>query len=127
MTPLHQEPLVPRNGIALLPVVDLLGRPVVGRIDLRVAVPAVGLHLDEARSFAATGAADRLVGRLVGEEEVVAVDGEARHAVGLRAVRDVLERDAHARGDRLRPEVVLHDEDAGELVNAREVQGFVHT
>src|SRR5204862_1614105 len=83
---LHQELLVPRNRVALLPVLELLRRPVGRGIDLRVAVPAVRLHLDQRRALAAPRAADRFLRRLVRQNEVVPVDRDAGKAVGLRAL-----------------------------------------
>src|SRR5262245_62689 len=71
---LHQDLLVARDGIALLPVLHFLLRPVVRRVNLRMAVPPVGLHLDQRRSLAAARAANRFLRRLVDKKRVVPVD-----------------------------------------------------
>src|SRR5436853_1092993 len=91
---LHQDLLEPRNGITLLPVLQLFLGAVVGGIDLGMAVPAVGLHLDQGRTLAPTRATDGLLRGLVRGEEVVPVDGDAGKSVGRRPLGDV--RDGHA-------------------------------
>src|SRR2546428_1906754 len=121
---LHQELLVPRNRVALLPVLELLRRPVRRGVDLRVAVPTVCLHLDQGRALAAPRAADRLLRCLVRQNEVVPVDRDAGETVRLGALGDVLERNTHALRHRFGPEVVLHHEDAVQLMDSREVQGL---
>src|SRR5688572_992743 len=57
---LEQQLLEARQRILRLPGVHLVVAPVVRRVDLGVAVPAVGLALDQGRALARAGAGDRL-------------------------------------------------------------------
>ena len=74
------------DRVALDPGVDLLLRAVGAddRVALVVADGAVGLGLDQRRALAGAGALGRFLHRQPDGEDVVAVDRNARHAVGLR-------------------------------------------
>src|SRR5437773_4557660 len=122
---LHENLLEPRNRVALLPVLQLLLRAVVRGIDLGVAVPPVRLHLDQGRTVPFAGAADRLLGGLVGREEIVPVDRDSGESVSLRALGDVLHGHPQRGGHRFGPEIVLHHEHAVQPMDARQVQGLV--
>ena len=89
-----------------------------------VADVAVGLALDEARAAAAAGARHRLVGRGVDRLDVHAIDGLARHAVGIGAgVDGHFDHRLDRRGDGVL--VVLTDKDDRELPDRREIHRLV--
>ena len=98
-----------RDRIAALPHGELLVRPVERLVVLGVAVPPVGLALDERGAFSAPGARERAARRLIDGQHVVAVDGDAVEAVALRAIGDVVDRHALLERHRIRVLVVLAD------------------
>src|SRR5215216_1979474 len=78
------------DRVAGFPVLDLLGRPVTGVAHpLRVGTGAVGPALDQRRSLAGAGAGNRRLRRFEDGEDVVAIDGDARHAIAAGALGDV--------------------------------------
>ncbi len=115
------------DGIALYPRVEFLLRPVRAddRIAFVVADGAIGLGLDQRRTLAGAGALGRLLHRQPDGEHVIAVDGDAGHAVGgglggdLGVKRDRLQR----RGGGV--EIVLADEHRRRPLHSGEVERFV--
>src|SRR6266567_502559 len=89
-------------------MLDLAG-PVGLLVALEVAEVAGELHLNERRTTALTGAADRLARRLVHREEVETVDDDARHAEPGRAVGNVVAGHRPGAGCGLGIPVVLGD------------------
>ena len=85
----------------------------------------VGFGFDQGRALAPAGAIHGVPGRLVAGEHVVAVHHHPREAIAGRAVGNVL--DGHLAGLRHRDRVaiVLADEEHRQLVDAREIHGFV--
>src|SRR5436305_3265831 len=68
---------------------------------------------------------DRALRLAVDREHVGAVDDDAVEAVGLRAVRELLARVFEVRRRRVRPLVVVADEDDRQLAHTREVHPLV--
>ena len=115
------------DRVALDPGVDFLLRPIGAddRVALVVADGAVGLGLDQRRPLAGAGALGRLLHRQPDREDVVAVDRDARHAVGcaLVAISGLSVIDLQRRRGRV--EVVLADEHRRRLLHRGEVQPLV--
>src|SRR5258706_377358 len=83
------SPMRPRGALARRAL--LVGEPVAQRlVTLVVAVEAIRHALDQAGTAAGAAARDRLVRGGEGRQHVLAVDGDARHAVGAGAVGDVV-------------------------------------
>src|SRR5436190_7341748 len=74
-----------RNGIAALPHRQLFVSAVERLVVLRVAVPAVGLALDQRRPVAGTSAGERTLRRLIDREHIDAIDRDAVESVALGA------------------------------------------
>ena len=78
------------DRVARFPVVDLVLRAVAGVAHpLGVRAGAVGAALEQGRSASRPGARDRLRGRLVDRDHIVAVDRDPGDAVGPRALGHV--------------------------------------
>ena len=92
---------------------------------LGVAVPPVGLALDERRSLAVARPRQCTLGRLIHRQHVVAVDRDAFEAVTLRPVRHVVDRHALFDRHRIRVQVVLADKHDRQALDAGEVERFV--
>ena len=75
-----------RDRIAALPHRQLFVGAVERLVVLGVAVPAVGLALDQRRAVAGARARERALRRLIHREHVVAVDRDAVEPVALRAI-----------------------------------------
>ena len=116
MAPEPQEGL-PRLPLAHLRRVLILGR-VVGR---RVGEEAIGHRLDQGWPAPRPRPRHRVTRGQVDAEEVVAVDLNAREAVGDRAVRQRPRSCLPGARDRDRPLVVDADEDEGQAEDAGEV------
>src|SRR5205814_8633238 len=86
---------------------------------------AVAARLQEGRPFAGAGPLDRPRGGVKHRLHVHAVDGLAGDAVTRGPGRDLRARRFQPGGHRLRVEVVLHTEHAGQLVDRRDVHRFV--
>ena len=115
------------DGIARRPGVDLGLGPVGSghRVALVMADGAIGLGLDERRAGAGAGATDSLLHHLPDGDDVIAVDGNARNAIGGGLGGDLgVQR---RRGERRRGgvEIVLADEDRRRLLDAGKVQRLV--
>ena len=115
-----------REGILLLPGLDLLLGAVLGRVvGGRVDSQAIRHALDEGRPAAAARALDRLAAGRIDRQHVVAVHLDPREAVRQRLLGErsrvglLLER--HRDG----PLVVLAEEDDRHVPDAGEVQGLV--
>ena len=117
------------DRIALDPGVELFLRAVGAddRIAFVMADGAVGLGLDQRRALAGAGALGRLLHGQPDGENVVAVDRDARHAIGgglggnLRIERDGFER------CRRGVKVVLADEDRRRALHGGEIERLVET
>ncbi len=112
------------EGVAALPIPDLLRRPVALGVAFVVAVPAVGGRLDERRSPAFPNGLDRFLHGGGRGDYVVAVHG---HVVDSVSRRPLLQR--HGMLGRRRRElgvsVVLAEEDHRQLPDGGQVQRFV--
>src|ERR1044072_3345595 len=108
--------------VAMLPALQLALGAISRRVGARVALVAVGLHLQQRRALAGAGARDRRGDRVVDRVDVLAVDDHARHPVALRAIGDVIDRHRVAQRRVLAVEVVLDDEDDRELPGRRHVE-----
>ncbi len=113
------------DGVFRLPALDLFRIAILGRIDLGVPIPAVGLALDQGWPLAAASPCDGFLGYPVDRYNVVAVDGDAGKSVGLGLDADVRHLGLKLKIDALRPQVVLADEDDRQVVNAGEVQSLM--
>ena len=82
-----------RQRVAIVPVLLLFLGAVLARVRARVAVPAIGLALDERGPLAPARACHGLGDRLVDGQHVHAIDHHAGHVVGRGARGDV----GHAR------------------------------
>src|SRR5882724_7396816 len=87
---LHED-----DGVFRLPVLHLLRLAILGGIDLRMAVPAIGLALDERGTAAATGAIYGLSGDAIDSDDVIAIDGDAGESVSLSFDAEVLDLGLH--------------------------------
>src|SRR5687767_10322458 len=94
-----------RERIPLDPFLDLFVGPVVGRVDVGVPEPAIGLHLDERGPLTGMRALERLARSIPHRNDVVAVDRYAGEPEGPGAVAQVLERGRQMERKRLRPQV----------------------
>ncbi len=114
------------DRIALLPFLELALRPVLRRVGARVAAVPVGHALDQRRAVAGARLGVGVARRAIDHVGVVAVDDDARQAVGRRAVggRMLDRRDAADRRV-FHVEIVLADEDHRQLPHRGEVQRLV--
>ena len=113
------------DRVALRPLLEQLARDVE-----RVVVDGVALHaqrqaLDQRRAAALARLLDRAPRLAVDGEHVGAVDDDALEAVGLGAVGEVLDRVLEVGRRRVRPLVVVADEDDRQLAHAGEVHRLV--
>src|SRR5690348_440423 len=113
--------------VALLPRLDFFLGAILRGIDFGVAVPAIGLALEERGAVAGARAFDGFRGRVVNSEDVVAVQADAGEAISLGAIGKINQRGLQAQGHGFGPQIVLADIDDGQAVNAGEVQGFMET
>src|SRR4051812_44566720 len=117
--------LEPGDRVAQLPLLELAGQPVAGRVvGGGVRAHPVGERLDERRALALAGGGQRRLGHGEDGEDVVAVDadaGEAEAGGPLEQRHPRLALDRHA--DRVL--VVLAEEDDGRGEGRRPDQGFV--
>src|SRR6266849_5210587 len=116
---------IQRNGIAGLPVRPHLLRHVFGRIVLRVAQPAECLRFNQDRAFASASALDGFLRRRIHRHHVIAVHNVAVNTISLCAVRQILKRNLLAYRRRIRPQIVLQDQNERRLLCRREIQSFV--
>src|SRR5581483_4902050 len=124
-TALREVALHRWNRIAGLPVLQLPGRAVFRGINLRMAIPTVGLALDQRRPISLASAAYGFLRRLVYRNHVVPIHGCATHPVGLRFDAEIRHRTLEPRRNRLCPKVILQDENNRQLLHARKVQRLV--
>src|SRR5437588_587516 len=99
------------DRVTLRPLLEQRLRDVEGVVVDGVTLHAQGQALEQRRAAALAGALDRPLRLAVDGEDVGAVDDDALEAVGLRAVGDVLGRVLEVGRRRVRPLVVVADED----------------
>src|SRR4051812_13573214 len=91
-----------RDGVALLPLFDLLLGSIQVAVAFGVATPAVGFGLDQGWTTAAAGARYSFARGSIDCEEIVPVHRHAREAIGRRTIGDVRDwegaRDMHGHG-----------------------------
>ena len=90
-----------------------------------MAAVAIRLHLEQARSLACACTDDRGLDRSVHGFDVLAVDDAAGDVVGLRTLREVVDRRRGAHRRVLAVQVVLDDEDDRRLPHGGHVERLV--
>ena len=123
----EREPFAqPHDRVVLGSFLAVLLRAVDLRVADVVAVHAVGLDVEEHRPLAGARVLERLARRFVDRLHVLAVDLERAHVERERALRHVVpHRRVLPARRRLRPVVVLADEDRLRLPELREVERLV--
>src|SRR5215212_2105434 len=122
---LHQILLEAQDRVLLAPLLDLLTLAVTPVVVIRgVGGHAVGLGLDQGRTIPSAGALDGFSDDLVDGEHVVPVHPVAGEAVTLGAL-SYGAGDLQRLGDRDGVDVILYEEDDGEIVDAGEVHRLV--
>ena len=120
-----QPGAVALDRVALGPALEELLRHVERVVVHRVTLHAQRLALDQRRPATVARLLDRALRLAVDGEHVGAVDDDAFEAVRLRAVGEVLDGVLEMRRRRVRPLVVVADEDDGQLAHAGEVHALV--
>ncbi len=92
---------------------------------MRVAKPAVGFGFDQSWTFAPARAPNGALNRAAHGKHVHAIHHFARNAVGAGAIGDVRQLAHLGPGNRHGIQVVLGDEDHGQVPQARHIQGLM--
>src|SRR5829696_587626 len=122
---LHQVPLEAHDRVLLAPFLDLLALAIPAVvIVVGVGGHAVGLGLDQGRPVTPACPLHRLLGDLVDSEHVVSVHLVARKSVAF-GPPGYGAGDLQRLGNRDGVDVVLDEEDHGQVVDAGEVHGLV--
>ena len=114
----------------LFPRLDLRLGTIAGRAEEslladHMALPSVGLALQQRRPIAGPRPRDRFAGVAIDFEHVVAVDDLAGNRVALRAHRDILDRGHGLHRGEFAEAVVLADENHRQFPDRGEVERFV--
>src|SRR6266403_835550 len=121
----RQEFFVECYRVARFPIRAHLFRHVFGGIVLRVAHAPKSLGFDQNRPFPSPRPLHRLLRCGIHRDHIIAVNNVALDPIRLRTVREILERHLLAHRCRIRPQIILKNQNKRRLLHGRKIQPFV--
>ena len=85
----HHSRGEPLNRISVLPGIDLFRRSIASRFEAGVAPDAISQRFDQGGTVARARPLYGFACRIVNSQDIVAIDADARHAIGASARREV--------------------------------------
>src|SRR5487761_199025 len=107
--------------VSLLPRFHFFLHAVLGRIDFRVAIPAVRLAFEERRAITRARPRNRFRRGVVHGHYVIAIEHHTRKTVRLGAIRQILQRCLQPQRHRFSPQIILANVNNWQPVNAGKI------